>query len=86
MIQPSSGTGFWKAIRLVLFVVVVFNALAVIVYLRTQEYQLQYRRSRLQAQLEREVEQRRQLNQQILDQSQKEKLDEREKSWEGRSE
>lgn len=69
----------WKPLRLILFIVVMFNALTLIVYLRTQEYHLHYRMSKLQSQLDKEATLRRDLTQRMLDLSQQKKLDERRK-------
>jgi cell division protein FtsL len=61
--------GLRKALRIVLYVVILFNAVTLIVYFRTQEVRLQYRLSKLQAQLAAQEREGRELAQRWLDAS-----------------
>ena len=66
--------GFRIVLRIVLFVVILFNAVTLVVYLRTQEIRLQYRLSRAEADFQREERAARDLSQELLRASQRENL------------
>ena len=63
-----------QPLRMICFIAILFNAVTVALHLRTQELKLQYSLSRLQAQIERETDSRRDLSQRLLEEMQKEKL------------
>ena len=72
--------GLRTSLRIVLFAVILFNAVTLIVYFRTQEVRLQYKLSRLQAERAQEERDGRDLAQHLRELGQKENLDERSKT------
>jgi hypothetical protein len=72
----TNDAGLWKPLRLVFFIIVMFNAVTLVVYLRVQEVRLSYRLSRLQADIERENDLRRELGRELLLHAESEALDE----------